>query len=156
MYNPGMNIATRIRSVRELAGMSQSELAKRAGTTQPALSAYESGARRPNDETLGRIVAAAGVRPSRVLDHHHDAVIEVVEAHRGQGVWVFGSVARGTDTPESDLDLLVRMAPDASVFDLVEMDRELEELLGINVDVVSEGALRPERDDDILSEARSF
>lgn len=48
------------------------------------------------------------------------------------------------------------MAPGASLFDLVAMDRELEELLGVDVDVVSEGSIRPERDADIMAEARPF
>jgi hypothetical protein len=156
VYNLGMDVATKIRSLREIAGLSQAELAKMARTTQPALSAYESGARRPNDKTIRRIVEAAGVRPSEILDRHHDEVIEVVAAHRGDGVWVFGSVARGEDSFESDIDLLVRMTPGASLLDVAAMYRELNDLLGVSVDVVTEGSLRPDRDMDILADARPF
>lgn len=151
-----MEPGERIKRLRERAGLSQAELAELAGTTQPALSAYEHGQRRPSEATLRRIVLAANVRPSLLLEHYHDAVIDAVEEHGGVGVWIFGSVARGEDTPESDLDLLVRMKPDATLFDLAALGEAIKELLGIEVDVVSEGGLKPERDDDILAEARAF
>lgn len=151
-----MDPGTRIRRLREAAGLTQTQLAKRAGTKQPDLSAYESGARSPSATTLSRIVTATGVRPSYLLDLHHDEVLDVVERHKGQGVWVFGSVARGEDTPESDLDIVVRLAPGASLFDLAGMREEIEELLGVHVDVVSERGLRSIRHARILADARAF
>lgn len=151
-----MDVGAKIRALREIAGLSQTELALRAGTTQPALSAYERGVRNPGDDTTRRIVAAAGVRPSQALDRRHDEVIDLVHAHHGEAVWVFGSVARGEDSIESDIDLLVRMAPRASLLDVAAMHRGLNELLGIDVDVVTEGSLHPDRDADILADARPF
>ena len=50
---------------------------------------------------------------------------------------VFGSVARGTDGPESDLDLLVTFDEDAGITDLLAMEEELAEWLTVPVDVVS-------------------
>jgi uncharacterized protein len=75
----------------------------------------------------------------------------VAARHHANRVRLFGSVARGDDRPDSDIDLLVDFDPDSSLFDLMRMTRELEELLGRPVDVVSAGSLK-DRDRHILSE----
>lgn len=72
--------------------------------------------------------------------------------HGGSDVAVFGSAARGDDTSSSDLDLLVRFDAGRSLFDLMELEGELRALLGISVDVVSVGGLKP-RDRHIRREA---
>lgn len=66
---------------------------------------------------------------------------------------VFGSVPRGEASGDSDLDLLVDMAEGRSLFDLVALSDELEEALGVDVDVVTEGSLSPYLRDRILAEA---
>lgn len=53
---------------------------------------------------------------------------------------MFGSVARGTDTPASDVDLLVRFDQGTSIFDVVGLARDLEELLGVHVDIASDSS----------------
>ena len=65
---------------------------------------------------------------------------------------MFGSAARGEDTDASDMDLLVRFAPESSLFDLIHLSDEFERILGRRVDVVSEGGLQP-RDEQIRAEA---
>lgn len=55
---------------------------------------------------------------------------------------VFGSVARGTDRDDSDIDLLVRTAPNTSLFDLARAEYELTALLGVPVDMVPDSQLR--------------
>ena len=65
---------------------------------------------------------------------------------------VFGSVARGEAGPESDVDFLVDFEPEASLLDQVGLINDLRELLGVGVDVISSGGLRP-RHDSIRSEA---
>ena len=75
----------------------------------------------------------------------------VAARHHANRVRIFGSVARGDDGPDSDIDLLVDFAPDSSLFDLMRMARELEELLGHRVDVVSTGGLK-DCDQNILAE----
>jgi predicted nucleotidyltransferase len=65
---------------------------------------------------------------------------------------LFGSVARGEDTNESDFDFLVEFSPEASLFDQAGLQIELEELLGCKVDVISQGGLKP-KDSQILREA---
>src|SRR5215470_4940006 len=65
---------------------------------------------------------------------------------------VFGSVARGEARPDSDLDLLVDFEPGASLLDHVGLFQDLEELLGVGVNVVTRSALKP-RDEHIRAEA---
>lgn len=65
---------------------------------------------------------------------------------------VFGSIARGEDRPDSDVDLLVQLRSGTSLMDLVTMTRELEALLGRAVDVVSEGGLKG-RDEHIREQS---
>lgn len=68
-------------------------------------------------------------------------------------VAVFGSRARTDATPRSDLDLLVTFDSTASLFDLVRMERELSERLGVEVDVVTPASLKPRIKDRILESA---
>lgn len=88
-----------------------------------------------------RLLAATRVRPSEVLDRYRDDVREIVRRHHGLDVRVFGSVARGEDSPDSDVDLLVRFDDAVTLFDIADMTAELEELLGCRVDIVDEAAL---------------
>ena len=66
---------------------------------------------------------------------------------------VFGSVARGTAAKDSDLDLLVDMEPGCDLFDLVALKREMEEALGLKVDVLTENSLSPYLRERVLREA---
>lgn len=77
----------------------------------------------------------------------------IAAAHGARNVRVFGSVSRGEADSNSDLDLLVDMAEGRSLFDLVALGDELEEALGFEVDVVTEGSLSPYLRDRILAEA---
>lgn len=92
-------------------------------------------------------------RPSDLLARHRDSILTVARRHKAVDVKVFGSVARGEDRPGSDLDLLVRFATDASLFDQARLAQDLEDLLGIRVDVISDGASGG-RLDAIRTEAR--
>ena len=76
----------------------------------------------------------------------------MVHRHRGRSVAVFGSVARGDETAASDIDFLVEFEPGSSLFDLLHIGEELEQLLGVPVDVVSAGGLK-DRDEHIRREA---
>jgi predicted nucleotidyltransferase len=76
----------------------------------------------------------------------------LADRHRISNVRIFGSVARGDSHARSDIDFLVDVPRDATLFDLSRFRRELGELLGVNVDVVSSRALLP-RDRDVLEEA---
>lgn len=139
-----------LREARRQAGLSQVELARRAGVTQSVISAYESGARQPSVPTLDRLVAAAGfdlelvARRSRAragalgarLGAHRRQVVAIAAKHGLTNLRVFGSVARGEEGPESDIDLLVDVAPGIGLFELGRCQSELEALLGAPVDLV--------------------
>jgi predicted nucleotidyltransferase len=86
------------------------------------------------------------------VEAKREAIKAAVARHHGRRVRLFGSVARGEERPNSDIDLLVDFDPESSLFDLIRLTRELEGLLGRPVDVVSAGGLK-ERDARILSEA---
>ena len=79
-------------------------------------------------------------------------ILAIARNRRAHRIAVFGSVARGEARPGSDLDLLVEFEPGASLIDHVGLSQDLEELLGLKVDVVARGSLKP-RDDHIRAEA---
>ena len=146
--------AESLRERRQRLGLTQADLARRAGTSQSAVAAYESGAKVPSSATQQRLDRCLSPRPRQVLADHRNAVIDLLAGHRAKAVRVFGSVARGEDTFDSDIDLLVDFDRDASLFDLGGLQADLEELLSpYRVDVVSTGGLLP-RDEHIRAEAR--
>lgn len=87
-----------------------------------------------------------------LVERRRSAIKETTTRHRGRAVAVFGSVARGEERPDSDLDFLVEFEPGSSLFDLVRLQEELQQLLGHPVDVVSLGGLLP-RDEDVRRDA---
>lgn len=80
-------------------------------------------------------------------------VRRIAAAHGAGNVRVFGSVSRGEQNIASDLDLLVDMAEGRSLFDLIALSNDLEESLGVEVDVVTEASLSPYIRDRVLDEA---
>lgn len=129
--------------LRRAAGLTQRELAARAGVAQPNIASYETGQRVPSPAMVARLRTAAPPRPSQVLADHREAILALAHEHRATHVRVFGSVARGEDVSGSDLDLLVTFEPGATTFDLADLIASLEKLTEVQVDVVSEGGLRP-------------
>jgi predicted nucleotidyltransferase len=77
----------------------------------------------------------------------------IAAAHGASNVRVFGSVGRGEQDASSDLDLLVDMAGGRSLFDLIALSNDLEESLGVDVDVLTEASLSPYIRDRVLEEA---
>jgi predicted nucleotidyltransferase len=80
-------------------------------------------------------------------------ILRLAERHGARNVRVFGSLARGEATAASDLDLLVEMEPGRSLLDLIGFNQDLEDALGIHVDVLTEDGLSPYMQDDILHQA---
>jgi predicted nucleotidyltransferase len=93
------------------------------------------------------------MKPSERLNAHREAVRAIVAAHRASNPRVFGSVARGEDTEESDLDILIDPADKMSLFDLGAIYNELADLLGVEVDVLTPNALPEKFRDRVLAEA---
>lgn len=119
-------------------GGSQREIAQRLGVTQPAVS-YQT-ARERTETARPRDLVAAGA-----------AVLREIAEQRGfTDLAVFGSVARGEDRADSDIDLLVRPPLNATAFDLIHLQEAFELILGLKVDVVSYRGLDPALDRDIL------
>ena len=160
-----------LRDARLRAGLTQSELGRRAGVTQSVISAYESGARQPSAPTLQRLVAATGLRLSvaeqgpvsarvrltgplgAVVLAQRRHIRQLVARHGASNVRVFGSVARGQDTADSDVDLLVDLAPGTGLLGLGRLEHDLNELLGIRVDLVPADDLNPDVAREVLLEA---
>lgn len=80
-------------------------------------------------------------------------IMRLAELAHVEGVRVTGSVARGTATPDSDIDLIVDPLPGASLFDLAHFADDLEQLLGRPVDVLSARTLDPNVDAPLLADA---
>ena len=93
------------------------------------------------------------MNPRESLAANRGAVIELAARHGAGNVRVFGSVARGEDTEESDVDLLVALEPGRSLLDHAALKIEMEELLRRPVDVATERGLKPEFRERILREA---
>ena len=80
-------------------------------------------------------------------------ILRLADRHGASEVRIFGSVARGEAGSDSDVDFLVKLAPERSLLDHVALWQELEDLLGRKVDLVSEKALHWLIRDQILKEA---
>lgn len=68
-------------------------------------------------------------------------ILRIATRHGAHNVRLFGSVVRGEAAADSDVDFLVRLDDDRSLMDHIALIRELEDLLGCRVDVVTEDAL---------------
>lgn len=72
-------------------------------------------------------------------------IISYLRQYQPEWVGVFGSWARGENRPDSNLDILIKLAEPVSLLTFVRMQRELSEMLDLTVDLVSEGGLKNER-----------
>ena len=88
-----------------------------------------------------------------LLKAQRPAILQLAAQHGASNVRVFGSVARGEDGPERDIDLLVALADDRSLLDLVGLWQDLEDLLEHKVDVVTDGGLNERMREHVLREA---
>ena len=164
-----VNSAQLIVLARQKAGITQAQLAKRAGTSQPAVVRYESGQSSPSIATMTRLLRACGfdldirLKKARISDlssvraqkirQHRGEVLKLAKKYGASNVRIFGSVVRGEDAPNSDLDLLVDIGEENNLWDVVQLETELEELLGIKVDVSPSRTLKSNVADTALREA---
>lgn len=93
------------------------------------------------------------MKPSIALEHRRAAVREAAARHRAANPRVFGSVLHGTDKDGSDIDLLVDALPGATMFDLGGLQADLEDLLGVPVDLLTPGDLPLAMRATVLAEA---
>ena len=87
------------------------------------------------------------------LAEHRSAILAHAARRHASNVRVFGSVVRGDDRSDSDVDLLVDLDAEATPFDLIELGCDLEDELGVKVDVGTPASLRPFLRDEVLAEA---
>ena len=88
-----------------------------------------------------------------LIADRRDEILAVAARYGVTNVRVFGSVARREARPESDLDLLVTFPPTASLFDLIGLQQDLTELLGLRVEVASDRGLRDRIRATVMQEA---
>lgn len=147
-----------LRDARRDAGLTQASVATRAGTSQAAVARYESGAASPSVRTLERLLRASGfalamhAEPAAAADlstkravalrRHRQEILALARRAGASNVRIFGSVARGEDDADSDIDLMVDFDESQGLLPIVDLKRQLEELLDESVDVAPESLLR--------------
>jgi hypothetical protein len=130
-----------VRAVRgaAAAGMTQAQIAEQIGRSQPEVS---------------RLLRFHGTTPlARRLRAARPEVLRLVHDAGGEQVRVFGSVARGDDDEESDVDLLFVMRRPLSLMELGRLEDQVSAAVGVAVDLVPESSLRPALRDRALAEA---
>lgn len=99
------------------------------------------------------------VPPSRAVDlnrlvaQKREEILRICRRNGASNPAIFGSVARGEAGPTSDLDLLIDLEPGRNLLDHVGVKQDLEELLGVRVDVVTRRGLHPLMREHVLAEA---
>lgn len=87
------------------------------------------------------------------LRARRDELLRIAHAHGASNVRVFGSVARGDEGDDSDVDFLVALEDGRSLFDLVRLYDAFEAALGRSVDIVTDGGISPYLREHVLAEA---
>ncbi|PXX97720.1 nucleotidyltransferase family protein [Halomonas sp. LBP4] len=95
------------------------------------------------------------MKPSIAYQQHREAIRQIVERHHAKNPRIFGSVLHGQDTDGSDLDILIDTTKETSLFDVGAIREELTELLGVEVDVLTPGALPDRWKMEVLNEAQA-
>lgn len=163
-----MDPSALLKEARRRSGLTQAQLADAAGTSQPTLAAYESGAKSPSVRTLDRIVRASGatldvtIRANpraegallTALRAHAQEIRLVAEQYGIRNIRVFGSAARGEESSTSDIDLLVDFnATKHGVLPLAGFAEKVREIMGRKIDVTTAQLLREEVLDSALNDA---
>ena len=162
--------ATVLKNARQAAHLTQMQLAEQAGITQSVVSAYEAGRREPSFITLAKLVKAAGFDLTvgfephvlhtpdflKLLHTNKNQILQLCDDAGVSNMRIFGSVARGTAGPLSDIDLLVDLAPETGLFALMNLEQKIQELVGVKVDLVPASGLKPAVWDQVMGEAIYF
>lgn len=161
-------VGRRIAEARRSRGLSQTALAGAASMDRTALSKIETGRRRVGSMELARIAQTLRVPveqfltedapptdpdPLTTIRSQRDAILRICRRHGARLPRLFGSIARGDATPESDIDVLIEMEPGRSLLDQAALLVELRELLGRDVDVVTTDGLRDRIRERVMNEA---
>ena len=96
------------------------------------------------------------MKPSKLVADQRDKILAIAAAHGASNLRVFGSVVKSVDTEGSDLDLLVEVRSGTSLFLFAGRQMDIEDALGVKVDLCTGAQLHPKLKRRILSEARPF
>lgn len=88
-----------------------------------------------------------------IFKNKRDEIIGIANRYGAKRVRLFGSVLRDEIKEKGDVDFLVEMEKGRSLFDIISIKQDLEDLLGCNVDVVTDSALSPYIRDEVLGQA---
>jgi len=89
-----------------------------------------------------------------LISHNKTAILDLAKQHGVKSISLFGSMVRGDDSDNSDVDFLVELEQGRDLFDLGELLMDLQALLQRKVDVVTQNALHPSISSQILKEAQ--
>lgn len=147
-----------ITQARLTSGLTQAQLAESAGTSQAAVARYEAGKVSPSVATLTRLLRAAGFELKVELlpctkTNLASFRAQTLRAHRGEinklahplgvsNIRIFGSVARGDDDNQSDVDLLVDFDLAKGMLPIVQLQEALTQLFGFKVEICPQDALK--------------
>ncbi len=87
-----------------------------------------------------------------ITTEQRNALCAILQSHGVRKAGIFGSRARGDIHAASDLDVLVELSGDASLFDMIRLKHELEDSLNLAIDLVEYNALKPLIRDSVLRE----
>ena len=164
-----MTVGLLITNARNNSGLTQAELASRAGTSQAAIARYEADRVSPSVSTLERVLRAAGedlllssVRgnqtdlsseKAQLVRRHKVEITNLARTHGARNIRLFGSVVRGEDTAKSDIDFLVDAPKEKALSISISLQVALEDLLKCKVDVSPESIMKPNVRKAALKEA---
>lgn len=164
-----MTVGLLITKARNNSGLTQAELASRAGTSQAAIARYEADRVSPSVSTLERVLRAAGEelllssargnqtdlssKKAQLVRRHKLEITNLARTHGARNIRLFGSVARGEDTSKSDIDFLVSTPDENALSIAISLQAALESLLECKVDVSPESILKPSVRKAALKEA---
>ncbi len=92
------------------------------------------------------------IRIMITLEEVKKQLVPILAKHQIMKASIFGSLARGESTESSDVDILIEMGEDASLLDYMDIKFDIEEKLGLNIDLVEYSALKPALKNHILKE----
>lgn len=107
-----------------------------------------------NASMANEVTAPSSSMLARLIEEYRDEILKLALLHGAHDVRLFGSAARGEATPDSDLDILVEFESGRSLLDRIALMQDLEDLLGVEVDVVTLRSLHKDLQSHVLRDAQ--